>query len=491
MSTRLRTAVVGAGIAGIAAGIRMAVRGHQVTIWEAQESAGGKIAELRKDGFRWDMGPSLFTLPELVDELFALAGKTPASYLNYRRLEVVTRYFFPDGKRLTAWADPQKFATEVQEVLGEERGEVLTYLNRSREIYDLTKDLFLRSSLHRRSNYLRRSSLRTLMRLPRLNLFRTMHQANAKAFRNPETVKLFDRFATYNGSNPYKAPATLNVIPHLEHELGAFFPDGGMRAIVDALVKLATDLGVEFRFGRRVEQILVEEGRTAGLRVGGENFAYDQVICNSDIHQAYHRLLSGKVKVPVRTLAQEKSTSALIFYWGVKGSFPSLDLHNIFFSEDYPAEFEDLFERKTIPASPTVYVYASCKSMPADAPEGQENWFVMVNAPADCGQDWKAQRESARAAILQRLEKALGKPISELIVSETVLDPVGIEQRTGSEGGAIYGNSSNSKMSAFLRHANFSGEVRNLYFCGGSVHPGGGIPLCLLSARIVDDLVPR
>ncbi|MEO1653664.1 MAG: phytoene desaturase, partial [Bacteroidota bacterium] len=179
----------------------------------------------------------------------------------------------------------------------------------------------------------------------------------------------------------------------------------------------------------------------------------------------------------------------LIFYWGIAKRFPELSLHNIFFSQDYQVEFQHLFRKKDIYPDPTVYINISSKENPADAPEGAENWFTMINAPHNAGQDWEQLIPKARLYILDKLERNLGKNIRDLIETEEILDPRLIERKTASSAGALYGNSSNNRYAAFLRHANFSSRIKNLHFCGGSVHPGGGIPLCLLSAKIASSFI--
>jgi phytoene dehydrogenase-like protein len=196
-------------------------------------------------------------------------------------------------------------------------------------------------------------------------------------------------------------------------------------------------------------------------------------------------------KQPDKLLNQPKSSSALIFYWGIRHQFEELGLHNIFFSRDYRQEFEQLFQGQTISGDPTVYINITSKHKPDDAPAGCENWFVMINAPKNDGQNWDALIEQTRTNVLQKLSRLLGKDIASLIECESILDPRSIESRTSSSQGALYGNSSNNRYAAFLRHANFSSKISNLYFCGGSVHPGGGIPLCLLSAKITAELVKQ
>lgn len=219
--------VIGAGVGGLAAAIRLA-RQYRVTVLEAAPQPGGKLSEFRQDGYRFDMGPSLLTLPELIDELFHLHGRNPRDCLRYRPLEQVCRYQWEDGTIVHGWKDPHRFARELAEQTDVTEAQVLQFLSRSRKKYELTRELFLQRSLHKVRSYLSRHTLRALLGLPKLDLLHTMHGANRSTFSDPRVVQLFDRFATYNGSSPYRAPATLNLIPHLEHHLGAWFPEGGM-----------------------------------------------------------------------------------------------------------------------------------------------------------------------------------------------------------------------------------------------------------------------
>jgi len=482
--------IVGAGIAGIAAAIRMAVKGYAVDVYEANATPGGKLAQIDAEGFRFDAGPSLFTMPQYVDELFTLAGKNPKDYFNYAKPETVCRYFYEDGTQLTAHANIQEFAREIADKTTEATGTVLRHMAYSADIYQITHKVFLEQSLHRLKTWLNLATLRSMLKLPKIDAMRNMHRANQSFFKDERVVQLFDRYATYNGSNPYRAPATLNVIPHLEQHFGAYFPIDGMYSIVTALVKLAQELGVKFHYSSPVQEIIIEEQKAKGIKLKDSVVEADAVISNMDVWFTYKKLLAAYPKLqPSKTLNQERSSSALVFYWGIKKQFRQLDLHNIFFSADYKAEFDTLWSERSIYNDPTVYINISSKYKPNDAPEGCENWFVMINAPANCGQDWDKLIAEAKANILQKLVRTLGEDISQLIVYESTLDPRGIEANTLSYQGSLYGSSSNNQFAAFLRHANRSSKVKNLYFCGGSVHPGGGIPLCLLSAKIVSDWI--
>ena len=230
--------------------------------------------------------------------------------------------------------------------------------------------------------------------------------------------------------------------------------------------------------------------KAIGVRIGDKIEEADIIVSNMDIYPTYKKLLPNQ-KHPEKVLSQERSSAALIFYWGISKEFPELSLHNIFFGDDYHKEFAAIFENKTIYHDPTVYVNITSKETPSDTPQGHENWFVMINVPGDYGQDWEALKKIARLNIINKLSRLLKTDIEPLIVEEMVWDPVAIANDTSSYRGALYGAASNSKFSAFLRHPNFSRKIDNLYFCGGSVHPGGGIPLCLLSAKIVADLIPN
>ena len=479
--------VVGAGIAGIASAIRWARKGYAVQVFEANSYPGGKLSEFQLGEYRFDAGPSLFTLPFLVDELFTLCGENPRDHFNYLKKTEECRYFWDDGTRLIAHSDPAAFAEEAQRVLGEPAANIIDQLALAKRQYEATKGLFLERSLHQASTYLRLDALPALAALPSLKLTQTMHGVHSKRFRNPKTIQIFDRFATYNGSSPYQAPGTLSMIPHLELGFGTFVPYGGMVAITNSLVALAQRQGVVFHYGKGVERIRVQGRRTTGLVVQGADVSADVVISNMDVTPTYRRLMPD-LPAPEKTLAQERSSSAFIFYWGLRREFPELDLHNILFANDYEAEFRDLFERKVLRDDPTVYIHITSKDLEGEAPAGGENWFVMINAPANYGQDWVALRAQARSAILAKIQRALGVDIEPFIEVEDLLDPPTIEARTGSDRGALYGASSNNAMAAFLRHPNFHRKIPNLYFVGGSAHPGGGIPLCLLSAKIAANL---
>lgn len=478
--------VIGAGIAGIAAAIRLRAKGYRVICVEANSYPGGKLSEISGNGFRFDAGPSLFTMPQYVEELFELNHKKTSDYFRYKKLDNTGVYFYPDGTSFIAHSDLNKFAEELQQKFSTPAHQTKSFFKKSKTIFDITYHVFLERSIHRLKTYLRWPTFISVLKFGKIDAFNTMHQSTAKMFTHSRVQQYFDRYATYNGSNPYKAPATLHVIPHLEHAYGAFIPEGGMISITNSLVKLAKDIGVEFLFNTKAIEINYHQHKITGVTISSNStidfLKADVVFSNMDMVYTYRKLLP-KLEAPEKLLNQEKSSSALIFYWGINKSFEQLDLHNFFFTNNYKKEF-DKIDQGEILDDPTVYVNITSKHVNADAPTGCENWFTMINVPHNEGQNWDELIAEARKNIIRKLSDMLNSDISSHIIYEEVLDPRTIESRTSSFKGALYGNSSNNKYAAFLRHANKSSKLKGLYFCGGSVHPGGGIPLALLSAKI-------
>jgi diapolycopene oxygenase len=485
--------VIGSGVAGLAAAIRLALKGRSVQVFEAAGTPGGKLAEFSEGGYRFDMGPSLFTRPDLVEELFREAGVDITERFRYTALEEANRYFWEDGTRVTGWCDPERFAEELEGALGVTKERVSAHLKRSRDLLDSTGRTFLEHSLHRTGELMRGGFLKALTSVRPGELVRSLDSMNrASLGDNDKAVQLFDRFATYNGSDPYRTPGLMRMIPGLEHGQGAFYPEGGMFSITRALHLLAVDLGVRFHFDAPVQRILLDDrkGKVIGVMANDVQHLADIVVSNMDVVPTYRRLLPD-VKPPERILRQERSSSALVFYWGVQADHPELSLHNILFSNDYKAEFAHLFDTLELYHDPTVYINITSKHTPDDAPIGCANWFTMINAPRDVGQYDDARIDAARRSIVDKVQRTLGIDLGPLIAVERVLDPRGIAERTASHQGSLYGTSSNSPWAAFLRHPNDHPHIRGLHFCGGSVHPGGGIPLALLSARIATATLPR
>ncbi|HPN38119.1 MAG TPA: phytoene desaturase family protein [Melioribacteraceae bacterium] len=488
--------IIGAGIGGLATALRLNKLGYKVSVFEKSDKPGGKANELRNSGFRFDTGPSLFTMPWILEDLFNFLELDIKKYLEYKKLDILCKYFYSDNTIINAYSDKEKFIKEMTEKTTDGRESFIKYFNYTNNIYNLTHKIFLENSLSEPDTYLNLDALKSLINLPKIDTNRTMANANSKYFKDPKTLQLFNRYATYNGSNPFKAPATLNIISHVENEKGGYFINGGIYKLIETLTNLCISNNIELYYNTHVKNISVIDNKIQGITViknGKEEFLTGNiVISNSDVLNTYKNLLTIKDKGKIKKYENlESSTSAIVFYWGIKGEYAKLKLHNILFSKDYKNEFEELFNYRIIPNDPTVYIYISSKENSADAPTGYENWFVMINSPINNGQKWNEELLKAKEKIINRIEKTLNINIKDKIVFEKTLSPKDIEELTDSYKGSLYGIASNNKMSAFMREQNRSSKYLGLYFVGGSVHPGGGIPLVMLSAKITSQLIKK
>ena len=481
--------IIGSGIGGIATALRLNAKGIDVYVFEKNKYPGGKLSTFKMGEFRFDAGPSLFTMPHYVDELFELYGVNPRIYFNYKRKRIACKYFWDDGKIFNAFSDTDKFIDECIDTFKIKRETITKYIKKAKKKYDLTEGIFLKKSLNKLSSFLNYDTLKALFRINLFQINESLNSVNKKELKNDYLVQFYNRFATYNGSSPYKTPGMMTLIQHLESHYGTYIPEGGMNEITKSLYKLAEDKGVKFFFNSDVSEIIIKDDVAKGIRIGHKIHNADYVISNSDVYNTYKNLLKDEYEH--KSLEQERSSSAVIYYWGINKKFNNLDLHNIFFSKDYKKEFEFIFDKKLISNDPTIYVNITSKDVKNDAPSSGENWFVMINSPYDNGQDWIKIKNELKKIIIQKIKGVLGEDISNFIVEEKIYTPVELENNTYSHKGSLYGISSNNKFSAFLRHPNFLSNISNLYFCGGSVHPGGGIPLCLLSAKIVSDLIKK
>lgn len=482
--------IIGSGVGGLATALRLKAQGLDVVVFENNSYPGGKLSSFNLGQYRFDAGPSLLTMPHYIDELFELFNENPKDYFNYKRKDISCKYFWEDKTVLNAYSDKNKFINEINKVLKVDKNIVTKYLLKAKKKYDLTKNIFLEQSLHKIKTYLSSDLLKGIFNLYIFQINKTLDTVNQDELKEPHLVQLFNRFATYNGSSPFKTPGMMTLIQHLEQEYGTFVSEKGMINISKSIFDLAKRNGVKFEFNKLVNEIVVKNNKVVGVKVNNTVIESDFVVSNMDIVPTYKKLLKKSYQ-PKKVLNQERSSSALIFYWGIKKTFKNLELHNILFSNNYKKEFDSIFELGTISDDPTVYINITSKDVVSDAPKESENWFVMINSPNDTGQDWNEIIKTVRKNTINKINRTLNIDIESFIEFEKVFSPKTIEKNTQSYLGSLYGSSSNNKMSAFLRHPNFSKHIQNLYFCGGSVHPGGGIPLCLLSAKIVSELIKK
>lgn len=484
--------VIGGGFGGLSAAITLASKGVGVVLHEQQPLLGGKANTRNLGPFRFDTGPSLLTLPSVFAALFESAGRKIEDYIPIVGLSPLTHYWFADGTRITSdlW---ERFLPTLSEQFGVPMENLRRYHAYTKRIWDLTHKVFLEKSLHDWRTYASRETLGSLLRLGSIDTMRTMHRANASFFKDPRMLQLLDRYATYNGSDPYQAPATLNNIFHVEHGLGGYGVGNGIYGIIMGLEKLARELGVEIHTGSEVTKIGCDHrGTVRSICVAQEEIPVAHVVSDVDVLTLYERLLDDpEAPLARRYRRLPPSSSALVFYWGIDRPCPDLGLHNIFFGGDYEREFTRIHRDRQVPGDPTIYINITSKLTPSDAPREQENWFVLVNAPYDDGRDWSPQIERTRSSIRKRLNASLGFDVHRHIACEDVMTPARIASETGSYRGSLYGISSNTMMAAFLRHPNVSDRHRGLFLCGGSVHPGGGMPLATLSGKIAAEALFR
>lgn len=493
--------VVGAGIGGLSAAIRLAAAGKRVVVLEQNSNVGGKMSQIEADGFRWDTGPSVITMRPVLEDLFASASRSLEDYLTLLPVSPLTRYFYPDGTVLDASADPQVMADQIERIEPADVVGYRDYLDYAAKLHRITGPVFIYSRPPTWRSFLRVKPWEALQ----VDVWRTMDDKIRQFVKSPHMRQLLGRFATYAGSSPYKASTTLNVIADVELNGGVWYPKGGVFVLAEALARLATELGVVIRPSCGVQQILHEKGtspRAVGVLLdNGERLPAAAVVANVDVTTVYQRLLADPVSLRRgRQLASmEPSCSGLVMLLGVEGDYPQLAHHNIFFSTNYPAEFSAIFDEGVPPAEPTIYVAITSKTDPDHAPSGHENWFILVNAPAQPavdGQaipagrafDWSKRSQTYRELVLRRLA-AFDCDIRDRIRVQHTLTPVDLAHNTGAWRGALYGMSLNSLWAPFKRPANRALDIQGLYFVGGTTHPGGGVPLVMLSAKVATSMM--
>lgn len=476
----MKIAVVGAGVGGLTASIRLAAAGHQVVVFERNPMVGGKLATLEEDGYTFDIGPSLLTLPQLLDEVFAAAGTSLADEVELVRLDPQFRYRWPNGSTLEIPDDPAELPARLDAFSPGSGDEWKAFADRAARIWDISERTFLAGPMGSPLSLLGR--MRSPLDLPRIDGNRTLAKSAEAHFEDPRLRQLVGRYATYSGSSPFKAPGTLACIPHIEQAHGCWYVMGGMGRIRDALERVARSIGVEIRLGTDVGRIAVDGRSITGVELadGGSESA-DVVIANVDAAHLYVDLLPMP-KEAAKLDKVGKSTSGFVVCAAVRGRTEGIAHHNVFFSLHDDQEFRFL-DSGQLAIDPTIYACVSSVTDPSQAPRDGENWFMLVNVPSETGID----RKMMTAAVLNRLAER-GFDLRERIDFTRTLVPADFEARYRAIGGAIYGTSSNGKRAAFSRPSNI-GPVDGLYLVGGSSHPGGGLPMVTISSRIVADQI--
>ncbi|MEV4063946.1 phytoene desaturase family protein [Nonomuraea dietziae] len=467
--------VIGGGVGGMVSALLLARSGHEVRLFEQLPRLGGKLAEHRRDGFTFSLGPSLLTLPGVFRELGVRRELV--------ELRELCRYRFADGSRLSAHRDPERMAAEVERLAPGQGARWRAFHAWARGCLEASTRTFFAGPLTRPPSEARLSDLTAVAP------GRTLAGLARRAFTDRRLRQYVARYATYAGSNPYRAPAALGCIPAIEHDHGGWYVPGGLPTLADDLARLLEEAQVEVRLSARVCEVVAGGGRVRAVRLadGGE-VGCDVVIANTDAAELYGHLLPDRRRLR-RIAALGPSSSAFLLLAGVEGRTEELAHHSILFSADYRAEFGDLFEHRRPPRDPTVYVGCASVDDPSQAPEGAEAWTMLVNVPARDPSRWPLSPQAYRDLVLERLAER-GHDLSGRLRFVDLFTPADLRERYGAWDGAIYGGAYSGPLAPFRRPGN-RGPRRGLYLVGGSVHPGGGLPLVAMGGRIVADLVNR
>jgi phytoene desaturase len=497
--------VVGAGMGGLAVAARLATLGHRVTVCEQSDDIGGKLGWLSRDGFSFDTGPSLLTLPAVYRDLFLKTGGPLEDEVTLRAVDPVCRYRFADGAELRLPnASRGAVTAALDEAFGTGAGaDWARFMDRAGRIWDATRGPFLESPLDGVRGLLRES--RKVSDLRTVAPWRSLRGLGRSYLRDPHLRMMLDRYATYTGSDPRRAPAALATVPYVEQTFGAWHVEGGLRQLGLALHQRAVDRGVQVRTSTAVARVETAAGAVSGVELAdGGRLPADVVVSDIDARQLYGELLDPPAnRHPLAALDRATpSLSGFVLMLALRGRTPGMAHHTVLFPADYDDEFDSVFgagPHRNAPRAvpdPTVYIAApdDARMRPDD---DHEAWFVLVNAPRhapgdrSAGVDW--DEPGVSAAYAERIIDVLaerGLDVRDRLLWKEIRSPADLQRATRSVGGSIYGTSSNGARAAFLRPANRS-PVPGLYLVGGSAHPGGGLPLVGMSAAIVADLVGR
>jgi len=490
MSQKPTAIVIGAGIGGIATAARLAKNGYSVTVLEKNETPGGRCNQIVQDGHRFDIGPTLFLMPEVWEETFASLGEKMEDYLDLRRIDPTYKVHFEDGLQLELTSDIGKMQTQLETVEPTAFTGFLAYIAEGAKHYKLSLEKFVGRNFYNIFQYFSLKNLPLIFQLKALQ----KHYNNTGRFFKDERLKAAFTFQNmYLGLSPYDAPATYSLLQYTELAEGVWYPIGGMYAGIQALVEVAEKLGVKFIYRAPVKKLETNDKNVLGaILEDGRTFSADIFVGNADLPYIYKELLPDLVEA--KKLDEKLYTcSTIMFYWGVDKRYPQIQHHNILLGGDYKASFDQIFEDHDLPESPSFYVHAPARSDPAAAPKEQDTLYVLVpvgHLDAASEQDWDERIRRARHTVLERLSKDMSiDDLQEHIKFETVYQPKVWKERFNLEKGAAFGLSHNFWQVGFLRPQNRHKKYKNLYFAGASTHPGTGLPIVLLSAKLTTERI--
>ncbi len=494
----MRVGVIGSGLAGLAAACTLAARGHAVEVFEKNEWLGGKAAQLRKDGFRFDMGPTILIQPSVLRKVFAEAGKNLDDYVDMVRLDPQWRCFFEDGATIDLLDDMGKMSADLDKRFPGMGAKYTQLMDLSKELHTISDKFFFWKSVGSIKDTFEVGGafdLKVLRDVLKMRMGKTVAGTIREFIPEPNTAQMLDHMVQYVGSSPDASPAILTAIGHMQAQEGIWYPMGGTRAVPEALVKLATELGVIFHPSTDVAKILTTSGKheavTGLVTTTGQVYAFDAIVSNEDAVRTHRELLArtAAAREFEHKRTYEPACSGVVLYLGLKKRYEHLAHHDFVFSRDPHEEFHHIYDLGEPAPDPTCYLACTAASDPASAPEGGEAMYVLVHTPyLRPHHDWAKMLPAYRQVILDKLKRTAGcEDIEERIVFERALTPQDIHDRYRVLNGAIYGLSSHGRFMGAFKPANRSSEVDGLYLAGGAAHPGPGMPMVMMSGWIAAD----
>ncbi|HSK24881.1 MAG TPA: phytoene desaturase family protein [Egicoccus sp.] len=480
-----RALVLGAGIGGLSAAARLAHAGYDVAVHERLSRPGGRANLIERDGFRIDTGPSILLMRDIVEGTFADVGADPADYVSIRRLDPAYRVFFHDGSQLQARVDRAELRAELDAIEPGAGARFDDFAEIGQKLYRGAREHFVERNFRSLGEMF---GVTNLPQFVSLRVYERMHTLVGRHFRDPRLRQLFTFNAMYIGMNPFTAPAIYALLPYNDTVEGVHFADGGMYGLVEGLVRLCTDLGVEIVCDHPATAVIERDGRAAGLRFADGDVEADLTLVNADWPWAQRRMLGREPRHPLPGRKLRYGPSAMNFYLGVRGDVGDLAAHNVVFGGDYAGNFEDVFAGR-VHERPSYYVHVPSLVDPTLAPDDHHVVYVLVpHANSDAPIDWEGERERVREYVLTDLA-AKGVDLRERIVLEEVIDPPRWADEFSLERGATFGLSHGVSQVGWLRPHNKDDHLDDLYYVGSSTHPGAGVPMVMLSARLVSERI--
>ena len=485
-----RSVVIGSGLGGLAAAVRLRARGHEVTVLEALDQPGGRARVFHRDGHTFDAGPTVITAPYLIDELFALVGRDPRDYFELVPIEPFYRILFHDGTTFDYFGDDERLLAEIERISPRDVDGYRRLARHAERIFDVGYTGLADRPFHRLSQM-----LRVLPAMARLGSHRSVHATVARYIHDDRLRQALTFEPLLVGGSPFRTTSIYLLIHWLERKWGVHFARGGTTSIVQALVRLLADIGVEVQLGTPAEEIVVRAGRVAGVRTAaGAVLPAEVVVSNADPTFTYGRLLSEahRPRHRNRRLARVRQSMGLfVGYFGASRTWPELQHHTIVLGPRYEPLLKDIFQRQVLADDFSMYVHAPTRTDASLAPPGCETFYVLSPVPNNRGGvDWQARREEYFDRLLASLESRLIPGLRAAITTRFSMTPLEFERDLNSPDGAAFGPEPLLTQSAWFRYHNRSPDVRGLYFVGAGTHPGAGVPGVLSSARVLERVLP-